>query len=76
MTYKEQLEADALREAAALSRMGQMRRETQAVLELHDVAKPRLDKRAARGMARSVRNLQRIWTRGVARQTAEENLGC
>jgi len=73
MSYKEQLEADALREADALSRMAKIRRETQSVLALHCVHNPRLDKRSVRGMARGIRNGQRIWTRAVASRTREES---
>ena len=73
--YRDQLEAEALREAEALSRMGHLRREHRATLELHDIAKPRFDKRAARSMARSLRNGNRIWTRNVAIRTAEEQNG-
>jgi len=73
--YRAQLEADALREAAALSQMGRLRREHRTTLELHEIAKPRLDKRAARSMARGLRGGNRIWTRGVAIRTAEEQNG-
>ena len=74
-SYRDQLEVDALREAEAISRMGKLRRNHRATLELHCIAKPRLDKRAARSMARGLRKGNRIWTKGVAIRTAEEQGG-
>jgi hypothetical protein len=70
--FRDQIDEDCIREAEAISRMNMIRRETQSVLALHCVHNPRLDRRAVRGMARGIRNGQRIWTRSVANRVKEE----